>query len=71
MTPRSPTVTEPSENTGSKGDNSSVPQKTPSFYIDDDDDDDDDDMSDIFERAKRKYNLDVDDDDADNISRIR
>ncbi|KAK3589874.1 hypothetical protein CHS0354_015900 [Potamilus streckersoni] len=28
-------------------------------------DDDDDDMSDIFERARRKYNLDIDDDDDD------
>ncbi|XP_069139858.1 micronuclear linker histone polyprotein-like isoform X5 [Argopecten irradians] len=42
--------------------------KSPDFYAEESESDDDDDMSDIFERARKKYNLTVDEE-ADAVSR--
>ncbi|XP_021371898.1 uncharacterized protein LOC110462307 isoform X3 [Mizuhopecten yessoensis] len=63
VTPRSPVVEDaPTVKTSQRA-------KTPDFYAEESEsDDDDDDMSDIFERARKKYNLEVDEE-ADTVSR--
>ncbi|XP_060063616.1 uncharacterized protein LOC132544066 [Ylistrum balloti] len=64
LTPRSPVVEDaPTVKTDQR-------QKTPDFYAEESESDDDDDMSDIFERARKKYNLEVDEE-ADSVSRAR
>ncbi|XP_033756372.1 uncharacterized protein LOC117339102 isoform X2 [Pecten maximus] len=67
VTPRSPVV-EDAPNT-----KSNQRAKTPDFYAEESESDDDDDMSDIFERARKKYNLTVEDeaDAASRASRVR
>lgn len=62
VTPRSPVLDHAAP------DQSNQRAKTPDFYAEESESDDDDDMSDIFERARKKYNLTVDEE-ADAVSR--